>query len=40
MVSYWKRIVVAVCALWSVAEPNQNRKRKAKPDKTEGENNV
>ena len=29
-----------MCALWSVAEPNQNKKRKAQPDKTEGENNV
>ena len=25
-----------VCALWSVAEPNQNKKRKARPGKTEG----
>ena len=25
-----------VCALWSVAEPGQNKKRKARPDKTEG----
>ena len=25
-----------VCALWSVAEPSQNKKRKARPDKTEG----
>ncbi len=26
-----------VCALWSVAQPSQNKKRKARPDKKEGE---
>ena len=31
-----KRGSNGVCALWSVAEPSQNKKRKARPDKTEG----
>ena len=25
---------MGVCALWSVAKPSQNKKRKARPDKT------
>ena len=40
LLTYWKVVVVGVCELWSVAEPSQNKKRKARPDKTEGENDV
>ncbi len=31
---------MGVCALWSEAEPSQNKKRKARPDKTDGGNDV
>ena len=37
LAEYWKGVVVGVCALWSMAEPSQNKRRKARPDKTEGE---
>lgn len=36
--AYWKEVVVGVYTLWSVAESSQNRKRKVRPEKTEGEN--
>ena len=37
---YWKGVLVGMCALWSVVEPSQNGKTKARADKTEGGNEV
>ena len=34
-ITYWKRVVVGVCELWSVEEPSQNQKRKVRPATTE-----
>jgi len=40
MVANEKGVGVGVCALWSEAMPSQNKKRKAKVDKTRGGNSM